>query len=275
MNILKFIFFSWIIFHIPIKANLFTSIRDYFCKKNKAPILINDKNSYPQFKIALCTTATGKYIEFVEPFLKSARQYFLTNYQVKYIIFTDSKLDSVGDDTILIQHKKLGWPFDTCCRSKAYIDASDLISTFDYAFACDIDMEFVNECGEEILSDRVAVLHAGFLTKRGSYDENRQSVANVWPDEGQHYFAGGMYGGNAREFIKINKFLSSSLDLDLQHNVIAVWHDESYLNRYFIDNPPTLILSSSYCYPDPKLGIDLPVKPILIALLKDHKFLRE
>ena len=35
-----------------------------------------------------------------------------------------------------------------------------------------------------------------------------------------------------------------------EHRYIAVWHDESHLNRYLIDHPPTKLLSPEYlCTP--------------------------
>jgi len=228
------------------------------------------------YKIGLCITATGRYIEFVDNLIKSARQYFLTKHKVTYIVFTDSVNKKEADDIVFVYQKKLGWPFDSCCRPKFYL-ACPLLSTFDYVFACDADMVFVNNCGEEILSERVGVLHAGFLKKRGSYEENKRSTAYVNRHEGKLYFAGGIYGGKIQEFTKINQFLSNSLDQDLAHGFIAKWHDESYLNRFFIDNPPTLILSSAYCYPEPPKtypGLE-NIRPILVALNKNHNAYRK
>ena len=36
----------------------------------------------------------------------------------------------------------------------------------------------------------------------------------------------------------------------LKKTLLRVWHDESHLNRYFIDHKPTTILTPSYCYPE-------------------------
>ena len=58
---------------------------------------------------------------------------------------------------------------------------------------------------------------------------------------------------------------------DLGKNIIAVWHDESHLNRYFVDHKPTVILSPSYCYPE---SWKLPYKKRLLALDKNHAAIR-
>ena len=50
------------------------------------------------------------------------------------------------------------------------------------------------------------------------------------------------------------------------------WHHESHLNRYFIDNPPTIMLSPEYCYPE---NWDIPFKKRLLALDKNHEECRE
>ena len=35
------------------------------------------------------------------------------------------------------------------------------------------------------------------------------------------------------------EILADRVSKDLENDVIALWHDESQMNRYLIDNPPT------------------------------------
>jgi hypothetical protein len=55
---------------------------------------------------------------------------------------------------------------------------------------------------------------------------------------------------------------------DSDNGIMAVWHDESHLNRYFIDHKPTTILSPSYCYPE---SWKLPFHKRILMLDKNHK----
>ena len=64
--------------------------------------------------------------------------------------------------------------------------------------------------------------------------------------------------------LKLLKTLVRNVDIDLKNNVIPKWHDESHLNRYFIDHTPTVFLSPSYCFP---LGEDSPFEPKLVTLI--------
>ena len=52
------------------------------------------------------------------------------------------------------------------------------------------------------------------------------------------------------EFVNMCKLLRNNIEENLRDNYIALWHDESYMNRYMIDNPPTVILPPTYAQPE-------------------------
>lgn len=225
-----------------------------------------------QINVGLLVVATGKYIQFVEPLVNSARRNFCPDCNVTYYIFTEGEVPE-GDDIVKIHQERMGWPYDTMFRCKLYYNNRDLFAKEDYLFACDADMLFVDTVGNEILSDLVATIHPGFVGKRGTYETNPLSTACLLPHEGQYYFAGGFHGGSRDEFIKLNKTMIEGIEQDLQKGFIAVWHDESHWNHYCAKvKKPTLILSPSYCYPE---SWALPYHKRLLALDKNHNEMRK
>ncbi len=227
-------------------------------------------------KIGFLVVATGKYSQFIPPLIKSARKHFCQGHEVTYFIFTDGAIPPEKDQVVL-HHTKMGWPFDTMLRYQAYVAHWDQLSSQDYLFACDADMLFVDNVGDEILGELVATMHPGFYNGspfpriRGSYDTNPLSTACVRNHEGAYYFAGGFYGGRASAVLEMAETNLKHIYQDLAHGVIALWHDESHWNRYCIDHPPTVILSPSYCYPE---NWNLPCSRKLLALDKDHAAIR-
>lgn len=223
------------------------------------------------YKVGLCIMATGRYDVYAQRFIESARKFFCKNHEVTYFVFTDGNV-TPAPDVVQIYQKRLGWPHDTLMRFEVYADHKDALAGMDYLYASDADMLFVADVGDEILGKRVGTQHPGFVGKRGTYETNVISMACVAPSEGKYYFAGGFYGGQRTEFFKLVKHLSMQIHVDLRKNFIAVWHDESHLNRYFIDHQPTVILSPSYCYPE---RWNLPYKRRLLALDKNHEKMRK
>lgn len=232
---------------------------------------LDEKNGQKKYKIGLLVVATGRYINFVEPLINSANKYFLKNHDVTYFIFTDGQPPKAGN-IIKIPQNRLGWPYDTMMRYEMYYLAKSKIENMDYLFATDADMLFVDEVGDEILSDRVATQHPGFVGKLGTYETNKNSTAYVDIQNAKYYFAGGFNGGKTEEFLKLALNITKNVYFDLSKNIIAVWHDESHLNKYYIDNKPTLILSPSYCYPE---SWNLPYHKRLLALDKNHSQMRK
>lgn len=222
-------------------------------------------------KVGMCIMATGKYLAYAEECIASARKHFCPEDVVTFFLFTDGT-PTAAKDVIKIHQERLGWPKDTLMRFKVYLDNSHLFANMDYMFACDADMLFVSDVGEEILGDLVATQHPGYLNQRGTYETNPISTAYVRSVEGEKYYCGGFYGGSTSAFIKLLSTTNERIEKDFEKDFIAVWHDESHLNRYFIDFEPSKVLSPSYCYPE---SWDLPYEKKLLALDKNHSDMRK
>ena len=220
-------------------------------------------------KIGLIVIATGKYNVFINPLYESFKKYFLINCDTKMVVFTDKKI--TNNEIITIYQEHLGWPNATLKRYHIFDKNKELLSKFDYLYYCDADMLFVDYVGYEILGELVGTIHPGFYNKYGTYETNLLSLAYVKPNEGKKYYAGGFNGGKSEKFLMMCEVIKNNIDIDLKNNIVAIWHDESHLNRYFIDNPPTIELSPSYCYPE---NWNIPYNKKLLALDKDHKKIR-
>jgi|GEM_PF-1213696 len=192
--------------------------------------------------------ATGRYTQFIEPLLRSARQFFCKNSAVTFFVFTDGYIDA-AEDLVVTYQSRMGWPFDSMKRFHVYLDHFDLFENMDYLFAIDADMRFVGDIGEEILSDTVGTEHFLFRHARGPFESHPQSAATILSPFAK-YYAGAFYGGKREQFLKMMQTLTAQVDKDLEKGIVAVWHDESHLNRYFFDHPPTLELPMNYCYPE-------------------------
>ena len=224
-------------------------------------------------RIGLLITATGRYINMANELIASAQNYFCKNHDVTYFVFTDGQptpvvgVDGQPAKIVKIDWSQQGWPYDTLMRFYAYRENKEKLAAMDYLYAVDADMLFVGPVGDEILSDLVGVRHSQLMFKRGFYDTNPLSTACVNRNEGKFYFVGAFYGGKREEFFKLLDTITENITTDLARGVIARVHDESHLNRYFIDHEPNLVLCPSYChfeawpspYPKKLIAFDRPI----------------
>lgn len=200
-------------------------------------------------KIGLLVIATNKYVSFLQPLISSADKYFMKDHEVTYFVFSDQNPSIISTNSVVITnvtHKP--WPWMTLGRYQIFTDNSQLFENMDYLYYCDVDMLFWNSVGSEILSNLVATQHPGYYGRRGTPETNPISTACVYPNEKMQYFAGGFNGGSKQSYLSMAKTISNNIKIDLSRNYIAIWHDESHMNRYFIDNAPTKILDPGYCF---------------------------
>lgn len=229
--------------------------------------------------IGLAVVATGEYLGMALSMVASARLYFFKGYFVRFFVFTDQELPD-GEDLQFINVKHEPCPFPVLKKFHYLHDHKTVFDGIDYLFLCGADMFFVNPVGEEILLLDMPYLtgtsHPRFWSQdsdvkiRGTYETNELSRAYVKADEGSTYFTAGFNGGRTKEFLAMAKTIKDNIDNDLSKKHIAVCHDESHINRYYIDNPPKLLLPS-YCYPE---SWKLPVPKKLLSLDKNHMKVR-
>jgi len=233
-------------------------------------------------RICILTIATNKYIQFVEELYNNLAEHFLTDHELHCILFTDHEVETSDNVTVCkIDHEP--WPMPTLKRYNYFMQMKDFISSFDYCFYFDVDMKLVEDVKEEVLGDLVATRHPGqsFMgIMNCSYDRNPKSLAYIPYGEGNNYYAGGFNGGRTKNFLEMSEIIADRVNRDLENGVIALWHDESHLNRYLVDNPPTVELDPSYCYPEAALKhpenwvVSQYCKPKILALDKNHNEIR-
>lgn len=207
--------------------------------------------------IGIIYICTGKYIQFLEGFLSTAETNFLPNHKKEYFIFTESQLDNPDPSKFHIIHQeKLGWPYDTLNRFHMINGITSQVDHIDYMYFCNANLLINEPIDENILPDlgqeMVGVNHSGqyrLPNNEFTYERNKNSLAFIPFNEGNYYYQGCLFGGTKDAFLEMSKTLQENIDKDLANDIIAVWHDESHLNRYFLNHPPK-VLDPSYSNPE-------------------------
>jgi len=224
-------------------------------------------------KVCLINIATNRYIKFLDPLWDSVNKNFLPEHDVQSLLFTNHNIEPITKNGKVSYIDHQPFPTPTLMRYHYMLSEEEYLSQFDYCFYIDVDMLITSKVGDEILGELVATIHPYFYDKTNesfTYETNQNSTAYVENYKGDHYFAGGFNGGNPENFLNMAKIIVKNVDTDLNNNIVAVWHDESHLNKYLVENKPTVKLNPSYCYPEWWTEDMNPFKRKIVALDKDH-----
>lgn len=249
-------------------------------------------------KVAFLWICTGApYWEYAVNMLKGAQELFLPGHDVDYFLWSDIPESDKDQNALLdkfvaadpkwdraagerelkamsgLLHKSCKvtfteaaeWPLPTLMRYHLFLQREEELKNYDYVFYCDVDMQFANVVGDEILGDGLtAALHPGYAVDKKfvpPYEPNPQSEAfiprpgRIVDDGGKprfrpEYYAGGLQGGTSESFIKAMKAMKASIDKDYNRNYVAIWNDESHWNKHLFTNPPSVVLGVEYIHPD-------------------------
>lgn len=223
-------------------------------------------------KIGIFYICTGKYSIFWKGFFDSCEQFFLPQVEKKYYVFTDASdiQDTNNIKTYYTQSK--GFPYDSLLRFDMFIRAEEDTKECDYVFFFNSNMEFKKVVTPEMFlptaedNGLLGVLHPGHYYKHNPislpYEKRKRSTAYIKYTKGEtyHYFMGGVNGGTHEAFYRLSHVCSENIKKDLDRNCIAIYHDESHLNRYF-HNKKIKILPPSFGFPE---GGNIPFEPYII-----------
>lgn len=203
-----------------------------------------------------------RYVIFLKDFLQSAEKHFMVGYKVHYYLFTDRPDEvprvTLGPGrqlTIIKTGSSNRWQEITLRRMERIekLIEKNVVSEADYIFSLDVDTKFYGHWGAETLADIIAVLHPGYFGASRNefpYERRPESLASIPQEEGDYYYGGAVIGGRIDYVHKLTKACREQLDADRANNIEAAWQEESHLNKYFLYNKPSKVLSPEYLWQD-------------------------
>lgn len=214
---------------------------------------MQDADSTPS--VAILYIATGRYTVFWEHFYQSAEKFLLPDCSKHYILFTDSaELLSQQDhysNVTMIEQEALEWPYSTLMRFKFFLSVKDIIGKHDYVFYFNANTEFLSYITQRDLlpiefNKKLSLCrqpHMFHLNRRDyTYERNPKSLAYIAINQGKYYFTGALNGGETKAYLQMCETLNQNTETDLENDVIALWHDESHLNKFALNRNDIKVL---------------------------------
>lgn len=211
-------------------------------------------------KVAILYICTGNYNIFWDEFYISCERFFLNKTEKHYFVFSDNdRYAQMNDHITFIPKICRGFPYDSLFRFEMFLEIETQIMDYDHVFFFNSNMLFLKNVNEEVLPSKdsnglVGVLHPGYFNVKSNYfpfERNKKSLAYI-PKVKNHkynYFMGGFNGGRSKEFLNLIRCCAKNIQIDYDKGIVARYHDESHINRYFFDHTP-FILSSAYGFPE-------------------------
>ena len=232
-------------------------------------------------KVAITFIGTNKYLDFLPRYYENIKEYFLPNTEKIFLVFTDGDGD-FPDDVKVFKQEHLEWPYITLERFRIINKAREEIKECDYLVFIDADALVVDTITEEeFFTDKplYGVHHpCHFLGMNphdklpGAFETNESSLAalDLEKYQPQVYYQGCFWGGKVPEVCAMIDELEDRTNDDLKRKIVAVWHDESHINRFFIENQDKVhTFGPEFAYPE-VFKEHCTFKPRIVHLAKDN-----
>ena len=233
-------------------------------------------------KVAISFIGTNKYLNFLPRYYENIEKYFLPKSEKTILAFTDGQLNETPENLKVFSQEHLDWPYITLKRFEILNKAREIISDHDWFVFIDADALVVDRIDEdEFFTDKplFGVHHPCHFLKMqphtqspGAYEQNPKSEAYIDLSKGlpDVYWQGCLWGGQVPQVCAMIDELQARVDRDLKNDIVAVWHDESQINKYFYENQDQVhTFSSEFAYPE-VFDQYCNFKPRIVHLAKDN-----
>ena len=191
--------------------------------------------------VSFVVVATGAYMSFVRELAKSIKQTCPVDYDIH--IFTDYALEE--KNRVIPHHIKYeGFPADTF-KKYACVKHVAGITDKSHVALIDADMLFNEPYSDSVFTDKLTVCaHLGYKNvhpRNLPYSRNARSAAYVERGDGEIYCHGAFWTIPTEKATHICDACIKMKEHDDAIGIEPIWHDESILNRYVIDNDAHII----------------------------------
>jgi len=259
---------------------------------------MEDLNRLEPDSLGILTVATNIYIDYWHKMVLSLDKKLLHGQNCVMHVFTDQpeKAKLIEAELINLQVSihiipPYAWPDATIRRYEIFsMFASEINEKV--LMHLDADMLVMQNIFQDVTSiaqsnSMMLVAHPGFWNKKitiksklkcylkgsnfqaGSWENRKESEAFVDYKLRKTYVCGGVWAGRRANFFAMTDKLSDAVMKDRDNGVMAVWHDESHLNKWASENE-YLELSPIYCYVTEYAHLS-GLKPKIIAVTKDAR----
>ena len=233
-------------------------------------------------KVAIIFIGTNKYLNFLPKYYENVQKYFLPNTEKIILAFTDGDLDGTPDNLKVYHQEHLDWPFITLKRFEIINKARKTIEECSHLVFIDADaLPVTTITEEEFFNDKLlfGVHHPCHFLKMaphtqapGAYEINSKSEAyvDVSKELPPIYWQGCFWGGKVPNVCAMIDMLEARVNRDLENNIVAVWHDETQINRYFLERVDDVhTFGPEYAYPE-VFKDSCNFQPKIVHLAKDN-----
>lgn len=192
--------------------------------------------------ILICLIGIGNYAKLIDRQYQGIQKYFLPKTDKNFILFSDREFNFPR--TLYVNVPRQNWLGVIHSKFSYLNNYASYIDDFDWFVSFDADIDVLDTITEDefFCHDKLffGMAHPT-LSKKGAFEENPKCRAYVSKKEDRStYWQAFLWGGKGAAVNHLISRINADISFDSKQNVVAKWNDESYLNRFFIDNKKDL-----------------------------------